>query len=35
YRHFDKAAAVLVLTILIVLAIDMVSGEIRRRIIRG
>jgi phosphonate transport system permease protein len=35
YRHFDKAAAVLVLTILIVLVIDMVSGEIRRRIIRG
>lgn len=35
YRHFDKAAAVLVLTILIVLLIDMISGEIRRRIIRG
>lgn len=35
YRHFDKAAAVLVLTIAIVLVIDMVSGEIRRRIIRG
>jgi len=35
YRHFDKAAAVLVLTILIVLVIDVVSGEIRRRIIRG
>lgn len=35
YRHFDKAAAVLVLTIVIVLVIDMLSGEIRRRIIRG
>ena len=35
YRHFDKAAAVLILTILVVLAIDTVSGEIRRRIIRG
>jgi phosphonate transport system permease protein len=35
YRHFDKAAAVLVLTILVVLIIDMVSGEIRRRIIRS
>jgi phosphonate transport system permease protein len=35
YRHFDKAAAVLVLTIIVVLVIDMVSGEIRRRIIRS
>jgi phosphonate transport system permease protein len=35
YRHFDKAAAVLVLTILVVLTIDMISGEIRRRIIRS
>jgi len=35
YRHFDKAAAVLVLTVVVVLAIDMISGEIRRRIIRG
>ena len=35
YRHFEKAAAVLLLTIVIVLIIDMVSGEIRRRIIRG
>lgn len=35
YRQFDKAAAVLLLTILVVLIIDMVSGEIRRRIIRG
>lgn len=35
YRHFDKAAAVLVLTIIVVLAIDTISGEIRRRIIRG
>ena len=35
YGHFDKAAAVLVLTILVVLAIDMISGEIRHRIIRG
>jgi len=35
YRHFDKAAAVLVLTILVVLAIDTLSGHIRRRIIRG
>lgn len=35
YRHYDKAAAVLVLTILVVLIIDQLSGEIRRRIIRG
>ncbi len=35
YRHFEKAAAVLLLTILIVLIIDMISGEIRRRIIRS
>jgi phosphonate transport system permease protein len=35
YRHFDKAAAVLLLTILVVLTIDMISGEIRRRIIRS
>ena len=35
YRHFDKAAAVLILTILVVLAIDTISGEIRRKIIRG
>ncbi|MDX1626866.1 MAG: phosphonate ABC transporter, permease protein PhnE [Wenzhouxiangellaceae bacterium] len=33
YRHFEKAAAVLVLTIAVVLAIDMVSGAIRRKII--
>jgi phosphonate transport system permease protein len=35
YRHFDKAAAVLLLTIAVVLVIDMISGEIRRRIIRS
>ena len=35
YRHFEKAAAVLLLTIIVVLIIDMISGEIRRRIIRG
>ena len=35
YRHFEKAAAVLILTIIVVLIIDMVSGEIRRRIIRS
>lgn len=35
YRHFEKAAAVLLLTIIVVLAIDMISGSIRRRIIRG
>ncbi|MFW6341360.1 MAG: PhnE/PtxC family ABC transporter permease, partial [Wenzhouxiangella sp.] len=35
YRHFEKAAAVLLLTIIVVLVIDMVSGEIRRKIIRG
>lgn len=35
YRHFEKAAAVLLLTIVVVLIIDMISGEIRRRIIRG
>lgn len=35
YRHFEKAAAVLLLTIIVVLIIDMVSGEIRRKIIRG
>jgi phosphonate transport system permease protein len=35
YGHFDKAAAVLILTIIVVLAIDMISGEIRHRIIRG
>ncbi|QKK03529.1 MAG: phosphonate ABC transporter, permease protein PhnE [Pseudomonadota bacterium] len=35
YRHFEKAAAVLILTIVVVLVIDMISGEIRRRIIRG
>jgi phosphonate transport system permease protein len=35
YRHFEKAAAVLLLTIIVVLIIDMISGEIRRRIMRG
>lgn len=35
YGHLDKAAAVLILTIIVVLVIDMVSGEIRHRIIRG
>ncbi|MDT8410617.1 MAG: phosphonate ABC transporter, permease protein PhnE [Wenzhouxiangellaceae bacterium] len=35
YRHFEKAAAVLILTIVVVLVIDLVSGEIRRKIIRG
>jgi phosphonate transport system permease protein len=35
YRDFEKAAAVLVLTIAIVLVIDMISGAIRRRIIQG
>ncbi len=35
YRHFEKAAAVLLLTIIVVLIIDMVSGEIRRKIIRS
>jgi len=34
YRHFDKAAAVLILTILVVLLIDTLSGEIRHRILR-
>lgn len=34
YRHFEKAAAVLLLTILVVLIIDMVSGAIRRRLLR-
>ena len=32
---FEKAAAVLLLTIIVVLVIDMVSGEIRRKIIRS
>jgi len=35
YRHFEKAAAVLLLTIIVVLAIDMISGEIRRKIINS
>ena len=35
YRHFEKAAAVLLLTIIVVLAIDMISGAIRRRIINS
>ncbi len=35
YRHFEKAAAVLILTIIVVLLIDMISGEIRRKIIKG
>ncbi|GAB4167424.1 MAG: hypothetical protein Kow0020_00280 [Wenzhouxiangellaceae bacterium] len=35
YRHFDKAAAVLVLTIAVVLLIDTASGAIRKRIIQG
>ena len=35
YRHFEKAAAVLILTIIVVLIIDMISGEIRRKIIKG
>lgn len=35
YGHLDKAAAVLILTIIVVLVIDMISGEIRHRIIRG
>lgn len=35
YRHFEKSAAVLILTILVVLLIDMISGEIRRRIIQS
>ena len=34
YRHFEKAAAVLLLTILVVLIIDMLSGAIRRRLLR-
>ncbi len=34
-RHFEKAAAVLLLTIIVVLVIDLVSGEIRRRIIKS
>lgn len=34
YRHFEKAAAVLLLTILVVLVIDMFSGAIRRRLLR-
>jgi len=34
YRHFEKAAAVLLLTILVVLIIDMASGAIRRRLLR-
>lgn len=34
YRHFEKAAAVLLLTILVVLIIDMASGTIRRRLLR-
>ena len=32
---FEKAAAVLLLTIIVVLVIDLVSGEIRRKIIRS
>ncbi|OAB55318.1 hypothetical protein AY599_10255 [Leptolyngbya valderiana BDU 20041] len=35
YRHLEKAAAVLLLTIIVVLAIDMISGSIRRRIINS
>jgi phosphonate transport system permease protein len=35
YRQFEMAAAVLVLTVLAVLAIDMVSGSVRRRLLRG
>jgi phosphonate transport system permease protein len=35
YRQFEMAAAVLVLTILAVLAIDMISGRIRRRLLLG
>ncbi len=35
YRQFEMAAAVLVLTVLAVLAIDLVSGSIRRRLLRG
>lgn len=34
YRHFEKAAAVLLLTILVVLIIDMLSGAIRRRLLK-
>lgn len=34
YRHFDKAAAVLLLTILVVLLIDALSGRIRQRLLR-
>ncbi len=34
YRHFEKAAAVLLLTILVVLIIDVASGAIRRRLLR-
>lgn len=35
YRQFEMAAAVLVLTVLVVLAIDMVSGSVRRKLLRG
>lgn len=34
YRQFDKAAAVLILTVLAVLAIDMISSALRRRLTR-
>lgn len=34
YRHFEKAAAVLLLTIVVVLLIDALSGRIRRRLLR-
>lgn len=35
YRQFDKAAAVLILTVLAVLVIDMVSSALRRRLTRA
>jgi phosphonate transport system permease protein len=34
YRQFDKAAAVLIMTVLAVLAIDMISSALRRRLTR-
>jgi phosphonate transport system permease protein len=34
YRQFDKAAAVLILTVVAVLAIDMISSALRRRLTR-
>jgi phosphonate transport system permease protein len=35
YRQFPQAGAVVLLTVLLVLSIDSMSGAIRKRLVRG